>query len=428
MKKIIGLDFGTTNSAIAVATEDRNVRLAKFSHSDDSTTCRSVLYFNEKNRKKDGKPNALVGQDAIDAYLDSETPGRLIQSTKSYLTSRTFTKTLLCNTPYTLEELIAIIIEKLRKEAEKQFGDIGTSVVVGRPVNFSGANSKEDENFAISRLTLAVKKAGFNDITFEFEPIGAAYYYEKQLDHDELVLIGDFGGGTSDFSLIHLGPTMRKNNTTRILGNDGVALAGDTFDSRIVRNLVAPHLGFKSSYKSFDKVLDMPYWIYEKLSRWHHVSFLKTQENMTTLRELKGQALEPKKIEALISLIKEDLGYKLYGAVEKTKVNLSSKEKSDFIFREILPFIEETVVRKDFDNWINKDIQAITDCVNRLLSNCGISNKDVDSVFLTGGSSFVPAVRKIFQQQFGAEKLRGGEELTTVAKGLALRGLDRFSS
>lgn len=425
MRKIIGLDFGTTNSAIALATEDGNVTLAKFPEGDKfTTTCRSVLYFNDKNRKPDGKPNALVGYDAIHSYLESETPGRLIQSAKSYLTSKTFTKTSLCNNSYTLEDLIAIIIEKLRKEAEKQFGDIGSSVVIGRPVRFSGAETKEDEDLALNRIKTAVEKNGFTDIIFEFEPIGAAYYYEKQLDHDELVLIGDFGGGTSDFSLVHL--QAAKKGNTKILGTDGVAIAGDTFDSRIVRNLVAPYLGFKSYYRALDKLLEMPYWIYEKLGRWHHVSFLKSRETMNMLRELRGQAVDQKKIDALIYLIKEDLGYKLYGAVEQTKIELSDKEKSRFVFKEILPFIEEMVARENFDVWINKDIEAITSCIDRLMDNCGVCAKDIGSVFLTGGSSFVPAVRNIFKQRFGADRLRGGEELTTVAKGLALRGLDRY--
>jgi hypothetical chaperone protein len=428
MKKIIGLDFGTTNSAIACATEDGNVELAKFQGDNGfSTTCRSVLYFNEKNKEIDGTPIVSVGHEAIRDYLESETAGRLIQSTKSYLTSRTFTKTSLCNKPYTLEELISTIINRLRKQAENQFGDLGSSIVVGRPVNFSGAKTKEDEDLALDRLKIALEQCGFTDVTFEFEPVAAAYYYEKQLRKDELVLIADFGGGTSDFSLMRLGPfaSKKRSRASNILGTDGVAIAGDTFDSRIVRNLVAPHLGFKSFYKSIGKSLEMPYWIYEKLGRWHHVSFLKTRETMNLLRELRGQALEQKKIDALIYLIKEDLGYKLYRSVEQTKVALSKQEKDKFIFKEILPFIEEVVLRESFETWINIDIKAISECVDRLLLKCEILPKNVDSVFLTGGSSFVPAVRKIFQDKFGAERLRGGEELTTVAKGLALRGLDR---
>lgn len=428
MKKIIGLDFGTTNSAIACATEDGNVALVKFPNNNNfTTTCRSVLYFNDKNRETDGSPNVLVGQEAINGYLDSETPGRLIQSVKSYLTSHSFTKTSLCNKSYALEDLVAIIIDKLKREAENQFGDIGSSIVVGRPVNFSGAKTKEDEDLALSRLKIALEKCGFNDIIFEFEPIGAAYYYEKQLKNDELVLIADFGGGTSDFSLMHLGPSVsNKKRASNILGTDGVAIAGDTFDSRIVRNLIAPHLGFKSFYKSIGKLLEMPYWIYEKLGRWHHVSFLKTKENMNILRELRGQAVEQTKLDALIYLIKEDLGYKLYRSVEQTKLELSDRESNTFIFKEILPFIEEEVLRKSFENWITRDLEAISQCVDRLLAKCEISAKEVDSVFLTGGSSFVPAVRKVFQDKFGTNRLRGGEELTTVAKGLALCGLDRF--
>src|SRR5262249_44337833 len=163
--------------------------------------------------------------------------------------------------------------------------------------------------------------AGFAEVTFEFEPVAAAYQYEQQLDHDELVLIGDFGGGTSDFSLIRLGPTARRGGPRRndILAVDGGARAGDAFGSTIVRHACAAHLGLGSQYRSaFDEVLPVPPWIFERLERWEHLSFLKTKSTIDLLRRIRFGAVEPAKIDALIHIVNDDLGYQLYRAVERT--------------------------------------------------------------------------------------------------------------
>src|SRR5262245_60200677 len=424
MHKVIGLDFGTTNSAIALATADGQTVLATFPEEGQRTaTFRSVLYFDPENLEPTGRPRAVCGPEAIGRYLEADTRGRLIQSLKSHLASPLFKHTVIFNYSYTLEELIALFIRELKTAAAAQFGDLGTSVVVGRPAHFSGAEDGAADDFALSRLRTAIIQGGFEQVEFELEPVAAAYQYEQQLDHDELVLIADFGGGTSDFSLIQLGPSARKRERRHddILGTDGVAIAGDTFDSSFIRQLVAPRLGLGSHYQSlFDRVLPVPLCLYEHLERWHQLSFLKTRETMELLRQIRFRALETEKIEALLHVVEWDLGYQLSRAVERTKCALSAQETSPFTFHDPPVEIAEQVQRRAFASWIELDLQAIANCVDRLLTRCGLSPSDVDSVFLTGGSSFVPAVRRLFEQRFGAARLRGGGELTTVAKGLAL--------
>ncbi|MGH8064946.1 MAG: Hsp70 family protein, partial [Candidatus Entotheonellia bacterium] len=318
MPHVIGLDFGTTNSAVAVAIPDGSTVLATFTGDGyQTTTFRSVLYFDPEIRTPDRKPRAIAGPEAITGYLQADTRGRLMQSMKSHLASRVFRETYVFGEKYTLEELIAMILRELRAAAAAQFGDLGASVVVGRPVHFSGAASAEDDAFALSRLRGALGQAGFEEIVFEFEPVAAAYEFESQLDHDELILIADFGGGTSDFSLMQVGPGVRRRGHTAqdILGTDGVAIAGDTFDSKIVRYVVAPRLGQGSQYRSaFNKVLPVPAWLYSNLERWHYLSLLKSKRTMQMLAELRLQAFEPEKIAALIHVIEHDLGYYLYRA------------------------------------------------------------------------------------------------------------------
>ena len=286
MAKAIGLDFGTTNSALALAISSGAVQLAQFS---GEATFRSILYFDEHDPSGTGKLRVVAGPDAIRGYLNAKTPGRLIQSMKSYLASRLFNQTQILGETYTLEELIGILLRYLRKSAEEQFGDLGSTLVVGRPVHFSGTQNDADDEFAVSRLRAAFANAGFETVHFLAEPVAAAYKYQQRLDHDELVLIADFGGGTSDFSLVHLkgslsGPEKAQNS---VAGTDGVGIAGDTFDSKLVRNLVAPMLGLGSKYKSqFGKLLTVPNWLYEHLERWHYLSFLKTRKNMDLLRKI----------------------------------------------------------------------------------------------------------------------------------------------
>src|SRR5215813_4353638 len=425
MDPVVGLDFGTTNSAVAVAGTDGEAQLACFGDAGNTTTSfRSILYFPNRDRHAPQKPETKAGPDAINSYLEAETKGRLILSVKSYLASRLFTSTSINGRFYTLEDLIAIILRRLRTAVIEQFAVSTSRVVLGRPVRFAGAETEADEQLALERLRAAAELAGFSEVTFEFEPVAAAYQYETQLDHDELVLIGDFGGGTSDFTLARLGPSRKSTGRNPVIGTSGVAIAGDTFDSRIMMNLVAPKLGLGSNYVSLGKELPVPVWVFSQLSSWHRTFFLKDPKTMTVLREVKNQASEPEKVAALIHIISENLGYALYRAVEGTKVELTANEDAGFVFAQSAANIEDTLERWRFESWIQPDIQNIAACVKTLFSQHNVSYSDIGSVFLTGGSSFVPYVRRFFAKTFGSHKLKGGEELTTVAKGLALRALE----
>jgi len=277
-------------------------------------------------------------------------------------------------------------------------------------------------------LMAAFHLAGYESVTFELEPVAAAHYYESTLDHDELILIGDFGGGTSDFSLLHVGPHIRKRGRTPadLLGNSGVGLAGDAFDAKIVRNLVSPALGRGSSARSMKKVLPaVPNWVYAKLEHWHHLSFLRTSSVMNMLNSGKPAAFEPEKIEALVHLIKEDLGYDLHRAVQKVKCDLSENTVAQFRFADGVIEIQSTVERTDFEDWIADELGQIEACIDSLIATSGAGAEDVDMVFLTGGSSFVPAVQRIFETRFGAARIRTGNEFTSVARGLAVKAADR---
>ena len=425
----IGFDFGTTNSSVALLDDDSEVHFASFlSLGAQVESFRSVLYL-EQFRTGIGhrRTHVLTGHAAIERYLQAEEKGRLVQSLKSHLSSGSLTGTEVFGRRYKLEDLIARMLGDLRKHSAAQFERPLRYAMVGRPVRFVGSETPEDDDFAISRLREAFAAAGFERVDFEMEPVAAACAYEATLDHDELILIGDFGGGTSDFSLLCVGPGVRRRGRSPkdLLGNSGVGIAGDAFDARIVRKLVSPALGSNSEARSLNKLLPaVPAWIYGKLERWHYLSFLRTNSVREILKSARIRALEPEKIQALISLIEEDLGYQLHQAVQQVKFELSHSHSAEFRFRDGGMDLRITVTRREFESWIENDLQAIEKSIDKLLKASGIHSRAVDRVFLTGGSSFVPAVRRIFETRFGKDRIRGGNEFTSVAHGLALRAAE----
>jgi hypothetical chaperone protein len=421
----IGLDFGTTNSSIAWSRHGSagdSVVLAQFpTVSGPTASFRSLLYFEQDAQRR---RHSYAGPAAIERYLAAEDHrGRLMQSLKSYLAARTLTGTEVFGQRYGLEDLLSRILRQLRMDAGNSLGIEIERAVVGRPVHFVGAETADDDAFAEARLRDACIRAGFTEVAFANEPVGAALAYESTLDHEELVLIGDFGGGTSDFSLLRLGPRAASvTEAERILGTSGVGLAGDAFDAKLVRHLVSPALGDGTMERSGSKLLPaVPAWIYANLERWHHLSFLRTRNVTEMLKGARVRALEPEKIEALQWLIQEDLGFPLHAAVQRVKYALSQQQEAAFVFNESGLHLRMAVQRSQFEGWIAEELGAIADAVDSLLVRTGVAAGAVDRVFLTGGTSFVPAVERIFTERFRASCVRRGEAFTAVAHGLAIQ-------
>jgi hypothetical chaperone protein len=423
----IGIDFGTTNSSVALAASGA-VELVRFPRRGGETeSFRSVLYMERTRQSGHLRIGSFTGPAAIEHYLDAEKKGRLIQSLKSYLSSSNLTGTEILGRHFSFEDLISRILTDLRLNAERQFGTEIRYAMVGRPVRFVGAETEADEEFAVSRLRRAFELAGYEKIDFAMEPVAAAYAYESTLDHDELILIGDFGGGTSDFSLLRVGPGIRARGRRPedLLGNSGLGLAGDAFDARIVRKLVSPALGAGTLLHPASKMLPaVPAWIYSNLERWHYLSFLRTRNVTEILKSARARAMEPDKIEALIMLVDEDLGFQLHQAVQRLKFELSNTEAAEFRFIDGTLELRKQVTRAEFEGWIADDLAAIENCVDGLFTQTSVPRLEVDRVFLTGGTSFVPAVRRIFESRFGADRVRSGNEFTSVARGLALRAAE----
>ena len=286
-------------------------------------------------------------------------------------------------------------------------------------MQFAGYNP--DDDLAMQRYRAAFGRLGAEHARYVYEPVGAAFFYAQQLDHDATVLVADFGGGTSDFSVMRFskaGGVLRAEP----LGHAGIGLAGDAFDYRIVDRVVSPRLGKGGLYRSMDKILSIPNHYYANFARWNQLAMMKGSGDLKELRELARAALEPEPLEKFIDIIEYDLGFALYRAVSSAKVALSSQEETDFRFHGEGVDIEARITRADFESWIGEDVQKIAGTVDEALTKAGVKPEQIERVFLTGGTSFVPAIRRLFVERFGESCLTSADQFESIAYGLALIG------
>lgn len=408
----IGVDFGTSNSAVAIPGEQPGAParvLAIDPAGDDARLFRSVLFYPEDSK------DTLGGGEAIRRYL-AEGEGRFLQSIKSFLHSTTFHATEIRRRSWKLEELVAVLLRLMRTEVERVTGGVVTRAVFGRPAAFSP--DPELDALAERRLGTAAELAGFPKPTFVIEPIAAALRYEEALGRDEVVLVGDFGAGTSDFTLMRLGPSFRGREDRRadVVASSGVRVGGDRFDAAIVQHRLLARFGHGATYGSMLKRLDVPGWMTRKLLAWHELALLRERSTLAFLQEAVGSCDRPRDLENLVTLVESNLAYHLYRAVEAAKRELSDHESAIVSFHEADVDLEERVTRAEFEAWTAPLRAELLEALDRCLGAAG--GVEPDAVFLTGGSSRIPSVRRLFVDRFGAGRVREGDSFTSVAAGL----------
>ncbi|MGD7069818.1 Hsp70 family protein [Acetobacter sp. AAB5] len=413
----IGIDFGTTNSVIVIARPDRTIQTISFPTPDggSSETCPTLLALWQEMEGGRRLLQRAVGAYAVEAHLDDPSETRLIMSMKSYLAQSSFRETQVFSQRLSLENLIATFLRELM--ALTDITPTECHVTVGRPVHFVGENA--DNALGEARLRAAFAQAGFADVSVMMEPEAAGWRFMQRLDRPATVLVGDFGGGTSDFSIMRFDPA--SNQRAQPLGHTGVGLAGDQFDFRIIDNVVAPYLGRDCTFRIMGgEPLPVPIEWYHSLARWHRLSLMRTPRILNEIADVARTASEPEKLKSLIELIREQHGQELYNAVSATKRALSSAESAELSFSQPGLEIKTTVSRADFDRWIAPDIAKLGEGIDQALHQASLAPEQIDRVFLTGGTSFVPAVRQLFTSRFGEDRVELGGEFVSVAEGLAL--------
>ena len=416
MARALGFDFGTTNSVMAEAEGGATRSMVFESPAGTSDTMRTALSF---LKKRDLSLNAEAGQAAIRQFIDNPVDCRFLQSIKTFAASPLFQATLIFARRTSFEDLMETFVERLKTYAGAHWPDQPGRLVVGRPVAFAGANP--DEALALSRYNEALGRFGFPDIHYVYEPVAAAFFFAQQLKQDSTVLVADFGGGTTDYSLIRFERSAGRLSA-RPIGHSGVGIAGDHFDFRIIDNVVSPAIGKGSTFRSFDKKLEVPGGYYANFGRWNQLSIFKTSREFQELKKLVRVADEPEMLELFIDLVDHDEGFPLYQSVSALKMALSNEEEAEFHFAPLGAAGRKTVKRADFERWIAPELARIEEALDDVLAKTETPAGAIDKVFLTGGTSFVPAVRAIFDRRFDRSRIESGGELISIAHGLALIG------
>lgn len=420
--RAVGVDFGTTNTVVAIADSSGAVVPVRFSHADLAQEIfRSALCYEDIP----GTPRRIdisAGPWAIEQFLATPHEHRFIQSFKSFAASPLFTSTQIFGRRFSYEDILSGFLTLLRRHAGAALQDMDAlPVIAGRPVQFVGA--APDPALALQRMDASYARAGFPAMRYAYEPVGAAFFFARRLRQDATILVADFGGGTSDFSLMRFRKTA-DGVMAEPLGHSGVGVAGDAFDFRIIDNVVALRLGKGGSYRAGAKLLPIPGHQYGQFAQWHQLAMLKSPKVLADLRKLAKDAEDPEAIEDFITVIEMDLGFGLYRAVSDAKTALSGADRAELVFDMEGVTIRETIRRRDFERWIAPELAQIDAALDRVFAVSGLAPEAVDQVFMTGGSSFVPALRALFESRFGAGRLATGDQLQSIASGLALIGLE----
>ncbi|TYC86871.1 Hsp70 family protein [Novosphingobium sp. BW1] len=414
----LGIDFGTTNSVMALAVSETEGEMIRFAApAGASSVFRSALCFWQEEGVRGGLAHE-AGPWAIEEFLEFPQGSRFIQSFKSVAANPAFETAGIFEKRYRFEDMGKVFLDHLLAHAGDALRDLPERIVVGRPVRYVGARA--DAQLARTRYDAMFASLG-REVHYVYEPVGAAFSFASRLSEPATLMVADFGGGTSDFSIVRVEAPGTMQRCTP-LAAAGIGLAGDRFDFRIMDNLVLPQLGKGGTYRSFDKVLEIPPGHFTDFADWSRLAMMRNKRTLEQLNKLKQNATDPASIARMIAVIENELGFGLYEAVGALKRALSSGEQAVLDFESEDLRIHAEVARPDFESWIAPDLARIGETVDEALGRAALAPEQIDHVFLTGGSSLIPAVRRLFVQRFGEARLASGDELTSIAHGLAMIG------
>ncbi len=436
----LGIDFGTTNSAAAVF-DGHDLHPVHIVSPQKSQILPSLIYVNRQHEAELGldaaaeytkretgravrwrRKNAgtvsywvastggspiLVTED-VSVLYDDAAYGRLLQSVKTALRNQVYSGTQIFDRFYTLDELIAKVLGKLKTVAEHQFEQECDEVVVGRPVKFS------DKEWVSTRAEEIIYKgarmAGFRDIRFQPEPIGALYVYHISAETRQLVLVFDFGGGTLDLTVAEVGG----NIPPKVLATRGVLVGGDDLDRRIMQSLLK-YFGEDPS-----RNLRLPPEFVDALDNWQSMPELSRPQHEDTLRNIRYSSKHPETIDALRTLVSKNLGFALFSEIEKTKRELTSNLAATLKFQRENIRIHERITRSQFESMIRPEVREVKAGLEAVIADAGINPDQLDAVLRTGGSSLVPAFVKLLGEMFGDDRVREMDPMVSVVGGLSI--------
>jgi hypothetical chaperone protein len=411
----IGIDFGTTNSAVAVVDPTGSPRIVELAPGE--RVQRTVIHASTEG----GRVN--FGNAAFRAYLEEDLTGRFLRSIKAFLPDDV-PDTTFGGRRWSFPALITAYLRFLITNTERVLGDSVTSVVVGRPVHFHA--DPEKNAVAVARLEGAIAAAvDGRPWSLVLEPVAAAYRYEVGLHRERRVLVGDFGGGTSDFAVFLAGPGRVGDRLSDVLATSGVAAAGDALDARFLDTFLSEAFGRGAMWRKppTHEVVEWHNPIVFQIQRLYTLPLLRTKELDEGLRRIEPRMVDATPIRRLHRLVFDDLGYPLAWAIERTKREFSERDRPIFRFDEFHSptlDLEREVDLATYAEGCRALLTQYDRAVDEVLLRAGLGVDDIDDVFLTGGTSQLPFVRQLFAARFGPERLQGADAFTSVCEGLAL--------
>ncbi|OBU86789.1 Hsp70 family protein [Chromobacterium subtsugae] len=410
-----GIDFGTSNSTVGWLRPGQDTLLQL---EDGKITLPSVVFFNYE------EDHSRFGREALREYIDGY-EGRLMRSLKSLLGSSLIdSQTEVQGKALPFRHLLTLFIKELKLRAEANAGRAFDEVVLGRPVYFVDDNPQADK-LAEDTLADIARQVGFKEISFQLEPIAAAFDYEASVQKEELVLIVDIGGGTSDFTLIRLSPDRRAQAERRddILATGGVHIGGTDFDRQLSLHGVMPLFGFKTRLRNN---AEMPSSQYFNLATWHTINFAYTRKAWMDLQDVHRDAAEPNKLDRLFRLIQERAGHWLAMEVEAAKIALSDQAQHRMALDPIETGLSCELSREDFEAGIAQMLDRVATTVSKLLADAQLPAEAIDTVFFTGGSSGVPALRASIRALLPKAHHVEGNLFGSIGSGLAIEAMKRY--
>jgi hypothetical chaperone protein len=411
-----GIDFGTSNSTVALATEGAHF-LATLEDAERSIP--SAIFFNFTTG------HVAFGRAAINDYLSGEN-GRFMRALKSVIGRPLFhEKTRIQKRDVTLADILSMYLRHLKTMTERRLGLEMKEVVLGRPVQFI-EDSKELDTQAQSDLEEAARKIGFAHIEFQFEPIAAALEYETSIAREQVVLVADIGGGTSDFSIVRVAPEKIKtaDRTNDILANRGIRVGGTDFDQQLSMLQIMPSLGYGSMYGA--KKLEMPIWIYMDLSTWSNVNFVYEHKVISEIKALRKESQKPKLLERLLSVLEHQSGHRLIGDVERAKIALSDDDEAPLDLGYIERGFSIPVSQRNFESSIADLVRRVEDCIAQTVKDAAVPAAQINTVFMTGGSSMARPIQASIRKLFRSAEIVSGDVFGAVGKGLGLDAKRKF--
>jgi hypothetical chaperone protein len=417
MAQACGLDFGTSNSTMGVATHNGGPRLLALE--DGKPTIPSVLFFGFED------DTIHFGRAGVAEYVTGA-DGRLMRSLKSVLgTSLIGDSTRVKARSYGFVEILGIFIAELKRRAEVELGEAVDSVVLGRPVHFVDDDAAADAE-AQKQLEGAVRAQGFKHIEFQFEPIAAALDYERQVSEEQLALIVDLGGGTSDFTVIRVSPerSRKPQRANDILATAGVHVGGTDFDRLLSMAKVMPELGLGSETRDGKRYL--PVAPYFDFATWHRINRLYHAKPLGDLIGTRNEAQRPEMVSQFIALVEERQGHRLAGAVESAKIALSDAAEHRFQFGGRGAQIDTVMTNAELARALETSVERIATTIGETLARAGVGPEAIDSLILTGGSTLVPVIVARLRAMFPDAALVRTDVLGSVGLGLAMEAGRKF--